>query len=384
MVLRFPFVFAMVCICACSAFHLAASRLGSKMDGGPFRTSSSLGRSSSSLANMRQKPSSLTVYASAVGDGAVKKEKPKISNLGWRWITGLSLGALCSAWIFSSNAIFTGVFFVPLLLAQQEYYEMVTATNVQPTRKTNMILSIVCFVIACMYPAYHELVMPLGALYSMVILIASKKTSPSINEITTSLWGLLYLGYLPSFWIRMKTAAAMSMTGTTKIAGGTLAGVGWLKTQNWALGSIATWFTWTSIVAADVGAYFFGKSFGKTKLSTVSPAAGAASPNKSVEGFLGGMLCCMLTAVYGAKVMNWPSPMLTGGAYGALLSIVSLVGDLTASMMKRDAQVKDSGTLLPGHGGLLDRIDSYVFTAPLAYIFISLVVPLVKSKVGVA
>lgn len=130
-----------------------------------------------------------------------------------------------------------------------------------------------------------------------------------------------------------------------------------------------------SIVTADVGAYVTGKAFGRTGLAIVSPAAGYASPNKTVEGFLGGLVASSLTSAVGACTLRWPMWWATGPVYGAMLCVVGLVGDLTASMFKRDAGFKDSGTLLPGHGGYLDRTDSYIFTAPPAYLFVTLALP---------
>jgi phosphatidate cytidylyltransferase len=112
------------------------------------------------------------------------------------------------------------------------------------------------------------------------------------------------------------------------------------------------------IWAADTGAYFAGKKWGKRKL------APHISPGKSIEGVLGGSLLSVLVAVIGGLFFHG------GGYVGFILlalitSLISVLGDLSESLIKRQAGVKDSGNLLPGHGGLLDRIDSLLSAAPV-------------------
>jgi phosphatidate cytidylyltransferase len=117
------------------------------------------------------------------------------------------------------------------------------------------------------------------------------------------------------------------------------------------------------VAAADVGAYFSGKNFGKNKLAEL------ISPNKTREGVIGGVLSCFFLVIlintfngffYAAEI-NWLSLTI----FPIVVPFFSVVGDLFESMLKRVRGVKDSGSILPGHGGILDRIDGIVSTAPV-------------------
>jgi phosphatidate cytidylyltransferase len=111
----------------------------------------------------------------------------------------------------------------------------------------------------------------------------------------------------------------------------------------------------------DSGAYYFGRTFGSHKLSP------RISPKKTVEGLMGGVFASTVTAVVIHFTFFKNFPLLHAIIAGVILSIAGVIGDLAESMWKRSAAVKDSGTLLPGHGGFLDRFDSIFYTAPILY-----------------
>ncbi|RIH86313.1 Phosphatidate cytidylyltransferase [Calidithermus terrae] len=122
--------------------------------------------------------------------------------------------------------------------------------------------------------------------------------------------------------------------------------------------------------STDVGAYFVGKYFGKRKL------APSISPGKTVEGSIGGMVAGFLGVLLIAALANAAVPFrwVELLAVSLLLSLSAQLGDLTESMLKRYCGVKDSGAFLPGHGGLLDRMDSLLFSVPLTYFLLRIFV----------
>ena len=113
----------------------------------------------------------------------------------------------------------------------------------------------------------------------------------------------------------------------------------------------------TLVWVADIGAYFVGRGFGRVKL------APKISPGKTWEGVLGGLCAVLLLAAIGSTYLQIGISVLV--PFCLAVAMLSVVGDLTVSRFKRSAGVKDSGKLFPGHGGLLDRIDSVTAAAPL-------------------
>jgi phosphatidate cytidylyltransferase len=130
-------------------------------------------------------------------------------------------------------------------------------------------------------------------------------------------------------------------------------------------GNIWILFLLCIIFFSDTGAFYMGKVFGKHKLYP------SVSPNKTWEGAIGGLLFSLFAVFIFPQIFPIFRINLYVLTLGALLSILGQVGDLAESMIKRNYGVKDSGKILPGHGGILDRIDGLLFSIPLLYIFLT-------------
>ena len=132
---------------------------------------------------------------------------------------------------------------------------------------------------------------------------------------------------------------------------------------NFDVGSALIWILFIATWSSDTFAYFVGTAFGSHKL------AQSISPKKSVEGFLGAIIgTTAMTVLVGSILFSFP--LIKMAVLGFLLAIIATLGDLVESALKRFTGIKDSGILLPGHGGMLDRFDSVFFTAPFFYYFV--------------
>ncbi|WP_310486971.1 phosphatidate cytidylyltransferase [Chamaesiphon sp. VAR_69_metabat_338] len=254
-------------------------------------------------------------------------------------------------------------------LGQSEYFALVRAKGIEPASKITLVISQVLLLVGALGSNLDDALFPVaGTLICFYLLFLPKIAS--IADISTSLFGLFYGGYLPSFWVRLRvgfdplTAHAFPFN------------------TDWAqlLASLdlsvlppaftTTLLSFMCIMVTDIGAYLFGKWLGRTRLSEISP-------KKTVEGAIFGLLSSITMGMLGAWALHWHHWYFGGVALGISIGMTSMLGDLTESVMKRDAGVKDSGDLIPGHGGMLDRTDSYIFTAPLVYYFVKLVLPLI-------
>jgi phosphatidate cytidylyltransferase len=209
-------------------------------------------------------------------------------------------------------------------------------------------------------PALWALV--LLALCGSVIWLRGVDGRP-LESVSTTLFGVLYTAGMLSFGYALRyhdTVIGYDVVGAKQL------GIAGLRvTPGGVLLILPMVVTW----ASDIGAYFTGRALGRRKLIP------SVSPGKTVAGAVGGLVASMLVAYVYARYVLAPVAHLgftPWGAllFGAIISIAAQTGDLFESLLKREAKMKDSSRILPGHGGILDRFDSLIFVLPVAYLLV--------------
>lgn len=271
-----------------------------------------------------------------------------MSNQLRRIITALVAAPVFLGVAYWGGWAFGGLVIIIALVGQWELYAMAERGGLRPRKFMGLILGVVVGVQAIV-PDLSSVV-----IFGVILLIvASPFIFPQervLSSLSVTLFGLIYPVGLLAYLVRLRLAQG-PMVGD------------W---EAFLLVLLVLFLVW----AADIFAYYVGKYAGRRKLAPV------ISPNKTWEGSLGGLGAAVLVAV-GFKagffdVITW----LDAGVLAVLCGGVGQLGDLAVSQMKRATGVDDAGTILPGHGGVLDRFDALLIAVPLAYLYLDLVVGL--------
>tara|TARA_B100000927_G_scaffold61395_1_gene47976 strand:+ start:327 stop:1244 length:918 start_codon:yes stop_codon:yes gene_type:complete len=288
----------------------------------------------------------------------------RTTNPRKRLISGLAVGVFGAVVVILGGWWFTAAVGVIVHLGLLEFFRMAQFKGMRPATKTTLVacqLLLITTQWGAVQPGWpaelSAVILPLSGAAVCAWLLLQPVTG-SIADVAASIFGLFYLGFLPSHWLALRNLSAPELApGTASLCSSGLA---------------ITFSTCLMIVACDIGAWGVGKRLGRHPLSAISPG-------KTIEGAIGGLISSMVMGLICGAVMGWPFGGLPGLLLGAVVALIAVVGDLTESMMKRDAGLKDSGDALPGHGGILDRIDSYLFTPAVVSSLISLAEPLFQS-----
>jgi phosphatidate cytidylyltransferase len=245
------------------------------------------------------------------------------------------------AW-YLPPAYFTAMVLAAVAVGQYEFYRMARARGSHP----HMALGIVLGALIVL-DFHHPLIPALGGSFfpvaagMLLIMIArlfsSRPVDGAIEDVAATFLGVFYVAMLFAFQVAIRTGEH---------------GKQWLV------------FLYFIIWASDIGAYSIGIPFGKHRLYE------KVSPKKSIEGLFGALVAASAMALL-CRVWFMP-PIGAGEAIvlALMLGIVGTIGDLTESLFKRAAGVKDSGEFIPGHGGILDRMDSMLFAAPVLFYYL--------------
>ncbi|HXV36373.1 MAG TPA: CDP-archaeol synthase, partial [Myxococcota bacterium] len=258
--------------------------------------------------------------------------------------------------------VYLAVVVLFVLQGQREFYRLIEDKGAQPLATFGMVAAVALCLVQYIGTEYHaNLLMTATLLFVLVAQLGKAQITAALASISGTFFGVFYVGWLLSHAISLRNFHGAI---TSRYGEPVAASIGVTP----ECGNFLVFFTLFVVIWCDAAAYFGGRAYGKRKL------APAISPGKSVEGAIAGVVGGLLAAIVckGGFDLLWPeqSALLSwyaAGVLALLLSAAGIIGDLIESLLKRDAEVKDTGHLLPGTGGVLDRIDSFLLAAPVMY-----------------
>ncbi|MGH7619377.1 MAG: phosphatidate cytidylyltransferase, partial [Gemmatimonadaceae bacterium] len=295
------------------------------------------------------------------------------SELTRRILFGVIAGPIVVGILLVGDAALAGLIAIASALAAWEFYRIARAGGLDPLDNAGIVIAgLIPLVVHARYlglynpdrtPGPASLVaLVLVGLFTAVIWLRGVDGKP-LGAVAATALGAAYTGGLLSFGYAIRNHEYAFAPATLRLGS-------WTPTvpSGGLLVLLPVLLTW----ASDIGAFTVGRAMGRRKLIP------AVSPGKTVEGAIGGLVACMLLAWVYAQFVLRPAAHLGfrwspfgALAFGALASVAAQLGDLTESLMKREGGVKDSSHLIPGHGGVLDRLDSLFFVLPVSYVALS-------------
>jgi phosphatidate cytidylyltransferase len=293
------------------------------------------------------------------GEGGRKR---RLTDLQTRLLTA-SVLVPWVLWAIAEGGLWVlGTVVVVTLLAQREFYGLIEDKGAHPIVGFGLAAGAALPVVAYLGNEYHATVlMTVTLLVVMFLQLGRRQISEALASISGTFFGIFYVGWLLSHAVVLREFHRVILARYGEAQASRIGIVD-------DTGAFLLTFTLAVVVWSDAGAYFAGRAYGKHKL------APRISPGKTVEGAIGGVLGGTLCGLVFKGIFDlwWPSLSQVFGwvaaiGFGVILSVVAIVGDLVESLLKRDAQVKDAGAMLPGMGGVLDRIDSPLLAIPVMY-----------------